>query len=306
MNEDVQEIVGQLSALLGPREDEIEPVPGVITRRAFKVRLGGKGYVVHLPGREASVIGTDPHSEQEAGLRAAELGIAPRVVAMLDEPACFVTELASGRALTAEELQQPDVLAELVQAVRTFHDSGLELRRRFDPYRWALEAGQSLVERGVAMPEGYERSLAYARKIERKLDRHPDHAVVPCHGNLSPPNIWQDGNRILITEWRYAGMCDRFYDLGDLAASINLDTDGERLLLATYFGEEPGPQRLATIKLMRFLSELVEAVWGLVESGVSELDVDFAGYARDHAAKLNALGGDPQFAAWIREAAKRR
>jgi hypothetical protein len=101
-------------------------------------------------------------------------------------------------------------------------------------------------------------------------------------------------------------MCDRFYDLGDLAASINLDTEDEHVLLTAYFGEEPGQQRLATIKLMRFLSELVEAVWGLVESGVSDLDVDFAGYARDHAAKLEALGEDPQFGAWMREAAKRR
>jgi thiamine kinase-like enzyme len=306
MNEDVQEIVAQLAALLGPREGEIEPVPGVLTRLAFKVRLGGGDYVVHLPGREAGVLGTDPHSEQEAGLRAAELGIAPRVVAMLDEPACFVTELAAGRALGEEELRRPEVLTELAQAVRTFHDSGLELRRSFDPYLWAQERGQAAVERGVDMPEGYERALAYARKIERKLARQPDHRIAPCHTNLSPPSIWQDGERILITDWHYAGMCDRFYDLGDLAASINLDADGERLLLATYFGEEPGPQRLATIKLMRFLSELVEAVWALVESGVSELDVDFAGYARDHAAKLNALDSDPQFATWMRAAAKRR
>jgi thiamine kinase-like enzyme len=158
----------------------------------------------------------------------------------------------------------------------------------------------------VEMPPGYEQALAYARKIERKVAGHPDDRISPCHANLCPPNIWLDGERILITGWRYAGMCDRFYDLGDLAASIELDDDGERLLLEAYFGEEPGPRRLAAIKLMRFLSELVEAVWGLVESSVSDLDVDFGGHARKHVEKLNALVEDPRFGTWIREAAKRR
>ena len=306
LREDVREIVAQLSALLGPRQGEIEAVPGMLTKLAFKVRLGGTDYVVHLPGGEAGVLGTDPHSEQQAGVRAAQLGIAPRVVAALEHPACFVTQLASGRALNAAELRDPGVLAELAAAVRTFHESGLELTRRFDPYAWVQACGQMAVERGVEMPDGYERALAYARKIERKVARHPDDRVSPCHTNLCPPNIWHDGERILITGWRYAGMCDRMYDLGDLAASIELDDEGERFLLVSYFDEEPRPRRLATIKLMRFLSELVEAVWGLVESSVSELDVDFSGHARVHVAKLNALVDDPRFHSWIRDAARRR
>jgi thiamine kinase-like enzyme len=306
MRDDVQEIVAQLSALLGPREGEIEPVPGVLSRLAFKVRLGGSDYVVHLPGREASVIGTDAHAEQEAGVRAAELGIAPPVVATLEHPACFVTELASGKALDAEELRDPELLVELAGALRRFHDSGLELTRSFDPYRWAEECGESALRRGVERPPGYGKALAYARKIERKVEGHPDHRIAPCHANLCPPNLWHDGERILITGWRYAGMCDRFYDLGDLAASIDLDDEGERRLLEAYFGDEPGPRRLAAIKLMRFLSELVEAVWGLVESSISELDVDFGRHAREHGDKLNALATNPEFGQWIRQAARRR
>jgi thiamine kinase-like enzyme len=306
MREDVQEIVAQLSALLGPREGEIEAVPGVLTKLAFRVRLGGADYVVHLPGREAGVLGIDPHAEPQAGVRAAELGIGPPVVATLEHPACFVTQLAGGRALEAAEMREPGVLAELAAALRSFHDSGLELTRTFDPHTWVQECGRKAVERGVEMPEGYERALAYARKIERKVARHPDDRISPCHTNLTPPNIWHDGERILITGWRYGAMCDRLYDLGDLAASIELDDEGERRLLTSYFDEEPRRRRLATIKLMRFLSELVEAVWGLLESSVSELDVDFSGHARVHVVKLNALVDDPRFHSWIRDAARRR
>ena len=218
---------------------------------------------------------------------------------------CFVTELASGRALDAEELRDPKMLAELAAALRAFHDSGLELSRSFDPSRWAEQCGESALQRGVEMPPGYDEALAYARRIERKVARHPDHRISPCHTNVSPPNIWHDGERILITGWRYAGMCDRFYDLGDLAASIDLDDEGERRLLAAYFQEEPPPRRIAVIKLMRFLSELVEAVWGMVESSVSELDVDFRGHAREHVEKFNALARDPVFERWIRQAARR-
>ena len=306
VSDDVTEIVAQLSALLGPRGGEIEPILGALTRLAFKVRLGGSDYVVHLPGGEAGLLGIDPRSEQEAGARAAELGVAPPVVARLERPACFVTELVPGRPLDAEDLRRPAALAELAAALRTFHDCGLELPRRFDPYRWVEEQVKAASSRGVEPPEGYAVALAQANEIERTVGRHRDHRITPCHANLRPPNLWHDGERILIDGWRYAAMCDRFYDLGDLAASIELDDEGERLLLAAYFDEEPGSRRLAAIKLTRFLSDLVEAAWGLVESGLAKHDVDYSGHASEHFRRLGETGTNPQFKVWINQASKRK
>jgi hypothetical protein len=49
--------------------------------------------------------------------------------------------------------------------------------------------------------------------------------------------------------------------------------------------------------LMRFMSDFREAMWGAVQSAVSELDFDFDGYARDHFERLRRTAESPAFLA---------
>ena len=43
------------------------------------------------------------------------------------------------------------------------------------------------------------------------------------------------------------------------------------------------------------MSDFREAMWGVVQTAVSDLDFDFADYARKHFARLTETGGDPRF-----------
>jgi thiamine kinase-like enzyme len=72
-------------------------------------------------------------------------------------------------------------------------------------------------------------------------------------------------------------MGDPFFDLGNFAANHELDDDGERELLAAY-----GSDDLEALHDMRFMSDFREAMWGVVQQGISGLDFDFAGYANRH------------------------
>ncbi|MFL5868221.1 MAG: hypothetical protein ACJ766_14075, partial [Thermoleophilaceae bacterium] len=73
-------------------------------------------------------------------------------------------------------------------------------------------------------------------------------------------------------------------------------------LLESYFGEPADSRRRATLQLMRFMSDFREAMWGVVQSGISELDFDFEDYAAKHFDRLSAAGADPRFETWLREA----
>ena len=53
---------------------------------------------------------------------------------------------------------------------------------------------------------------------------------------------------------------------------------------------------------MRFMSDFREAMWGVVQSGVSELDFDFNGYAIKHFDRMLATAADPKFDDWLEEA----
>ena len=104
---ELTEVVARLSALLGPREGGVMPLLGGITNRNFRVNFGGTDYVVRLPGKRTELLGIDRDAERIATKAAAELGIAPRVAAMLESPSCLVTAFIHGRRLSADELREP-------------------------------------------------------------------------------------------------------------------------------------------------------------------------------------------------------
>ena len=79
-------------------------------------------------------------------------------------------------------------------------------------------------------------AAAAAARIQAVL-QGPDHDPVPCHNDLLPANFLLTDGRVRIVDWEYAGMGDRFFDLGNLAVNNELDdrTTSERLI-AAYFG----------------------------------------------------------------------
>jgi thiamine kinase-like enzyme len=141
------------------------------------------------------------------------------------------------------------------------------------------------------VPSEYVRARQIARVIERARGPVPER---PCHNDLLNANFIDDGSRIRIVDWEYAGMGDIFFDLANFAVNHDLDEDGRASLLAAYFGDvRPADQR--ALEMMRFMSLFREAMWGVVQGAVSELDFDFDGYAEDHFSRISALAAEPAF-----------
>jgi thiamine kinase-like enzyme len=89
-------------------------------------------------------------------------------------------------------------------------------------------------------------------------------------------------------------MGDRFFDLANFSINHELDAAQSELLLADYFGEVREEDKRA-LELMRFMSDFREAMWGVVQSAVSELDFDFAAYATEHFERLERTAASPTF-----------
>ena len=97
-------------------------------------------------------------------------------------------------------------------------------------------------------------------------------------------------------------MGDRWFDLGNFAVNNELGEEEEAAFLAAYLGEPAGAAQLAPLRLMRFMSDFREAMWGVVQGSISDLDFDFAAYAAKHFGRLAAAEADPRFGAWIEDA----
>ncbi len=299
---ELTEVVARLAALLGPREGTVVQLEGGITNRNFRVNFGGTDYVVRLPGKRTALLGIDRESECIANKAAAELGIAPRVAALLVEPSALVTAFVSGREMKADELREPETIAEIAHHLRALHDSSTELPSGFDSFRLVEVYAETGRANGSEPPDGYDDALEAAGAIERAVRDRPGHEPVPAHNDLLPANFLREGDRIQLIDWEYAGMGDRWFDLGNFAANNEFDDDHAGQLLEAYFGEPPSDQRRATLKLFRFMSDFREAMWGVVQAGVSELDFDFREYAQKHFDRLKQTRSDPRFEGWIEEA----
>jgi thiamine kinase-like enzyme len=293
--------LAQLGALLGPHGTP-EPLAGGITNHNYKIRFGEADYVVRVPGKDTALLGIDRKSEWAATCAAANLGIGPPIGAMLDDPPCLVTRFIEGAPATSEELREPKRIYRVARALHALHESGTELTTSFSAFEIVESYARLARARGVDPPPAYAAAVKRARTIERALTG-PDHAPVACHNDLLASNfIRSPDDRLRLIDWEYAGMGDRYFDLGNFAVNNQLDESEEEILLDAYFYEPPGPRARATLKLMRYMSDFREAMWGVLQSGVSDLDFDFTGYAAEHFERLERTGADKSFKRWLKEA----
>jgi thiamine kinase-like enzyme len=299
---ELTEVVARLAAVLGTREGPVRPLEGGITNRNFLVRFGGDDYVVRLPGKDTNLLGIDREAERLATKQAAQLGVGPRVAAMFEDPPCLVTCFVEGNAMTSEALREPEVLAAVARALRAFHDSGLSLPREFQVHDLVREYADVARSRGGQLPAAYDDSLRVAGDIVAAVGDHPEHSPRANHNDLLAANFLDTGDGIVIVDWEYAGMGDPFFDLGNFSVNNELGDADEERLIESYFGEPATPRRVAALKLFRFMSDFREAMWGVVQSSVSELDFDFEEYATKHFARLSDTAADPRFPGWLEQA----
>ena len=292
--------LARLADDLGPHGEPV-PLDGGITNRNFRVAFGDRDYVVRIAGKDTALLGIDRRAEGAAARLAADVGVGAEVAAQLEDPPCLVTRFVAGRPAEPADLREPRALAAVAALLRAVHDSGAQLPVAFSPFRNVEAYARTVTERGATLPAGHIDAAARARAVEAAL-RGPEHAPVPCHDDLLAANFILDGDEMRIVDWEYAGMGDRFFDLGNFAVNNELSEDQEAALLSAYFAELPDVRRLAALRLMRFMSDFREAMWGAVQSVASDLDFDFSGYTREHFERLRETAADPRFDSWLQEA----
>ena len=67
--------------------------------------------------------------------------------------------------------------------------------------------------------------------------------------------------------------------------------------MAEQTAHDPGSDDREALVLMRFMSDFREAMWGVVQQGISELDFDFQAYADEHFERLELTAADRRFRA---------
>lgn len=300
----MSDILGPISARLGELEGDPVPLEGGITNRNYRVRFAGEDVVVRLPGKDSELLEIDRAAERAAVDLAAGAGVGPEVVVALEDPPCLVTGFVDGEQMSGEQLRESATVAEVATALRALHACEERLPTEFSGYRIVETYAARIAERGATVPASYEWAMTSAHRIEAALVG-PEHEPVPCHNDLLAANFIRSPRGIRIVDWEYAGMGDRYFDLGNFAINNGLDEEGEADLLAAYFESPASERRLASLRLMRFMSDFREAMWGALQGTISDLEFDFDGYCEEHFDRMREFAGEGRLELLLEEAGVR-
>jgi thiamine kinase-like enzyme len=297
-------LVGALQRVpeIAGRDLTLTPLTGGITNRNYLVSVDGRSerYVIRLAGNDTHLLGISREVEHAATIAAAGVGVGPEVVAFIRPEGYLVTRFIEGSPVSEAQVREPETLARVADSLRRIH-GGPPIPGLFIPLR-IVEAYRALAEaRGVRIPVEYELASAIGRRIELACLADPVE-LRPCHNDLLNGNFIDDGARIRIVDWEYAGMGDPSFDLANFSVNHGLTPDDDANLLGEYAGSVSIP-RLARLSVMRVVSDFREAMWGVLQQGISTLDVDFVAYAGEHFDRLLANASTPRFEQALREIA---
>jgi thiamine kinase-like enzyme len=293
------EAVDQIVARLWPgRHARAEPLPGGITNANYFIDLGDEQVVVRLSGEHTDLLGIDRRHERSANDLASSVGVAPEVLLFLEDEDVLVTRFLPGRPIPPEELRCEPMLSAVASTLRRLHGAGL-IDTVFDPFAIVRTYHKTASERGVKEPFDFDAAMSVLEEISAV---RPFRATAFCHNDFLNGNFIFDGE-VRVVDWEYAGMGDPFFDLANLSVNHGFDATADEGLLNGYFGRSDEPL-LATLSLMKLVSEMREAMWGVVQLAVSTLEFDYATYCRERSNHFFALLAEMELEAVARVAAR--
>ena len=116
--------------------------------------------------------------------------------------------------------------------------------------------------------------------------------IVFGHNDLLAANFIDDGERIWLIDFDYAGFNSPLFDLANLASNSELDDTQEQELLQRYFEAAPGAALQRSFQAMKCASLLRETLWSMVSELHSRVDMDFADYTRKNLQRFEKAYAD--------------
>jgi thiamine kinase-like enzyme len=261
-----------------------EPLAGGLTNANFVVRHRGKRFVVRI-GDDIPRHQVMRFNERAASLAAHAAGLSPEVVH--HEPGALVVAFIEGRVLAPEIIREEAMLPRIVEMIHACHTKMKDHLRgpllMFWPFHVLRDYAATLREGKSRFTSHLPRLLDVAAKLEGLIGPVD---IAFCHNDLLAGNLLDDGERLWLIDWDYAGFNSPLFDLANLASNNGFDEALEQRLLALYFGRPADAGEWLRFRALRATSLLREAMWGMVSELHSALDIDYAAYAKEHLAKF--------------------
>ncbi len=269
---------------------QAQPLTGGITNVNYRVTDAKGTYVVRV-GHDIPLHQVMRFNERSASRAAHAAGLSPAVLYSAGD--LTVLEFIKSRTLSEKDVRNPEMLPRVLQLVKACHHEVPKHLRGPSLVFWVFHVirdyAATLTERGSAYASLIPDLLAAGAELESAAGPYD---IVFGHNDLLCGNFLDDGDRLWLIDFDYAGFNSPLFDLGGLASNNGLSPQQEDWVLETYF-ETPVTNDLRhRYTAMKCASLLRETMWSMVSEITSEIDFDYAAYSAENLARFRTAQRD--------------
>jgi thiamine kinase-like enzyme len=264
----------------------IEPLSGGMTNRNYLVKDSERTVAVRFG--EDIVVHMISRANELAASRAAEAaGISPAI--LHHAPGLLVMDYLEGRTLTPADIDKPAMIKRIIPLLRACHE---EIPKHFRGPTMIFWVFQVIRDYANTLKDGDSPYLPEIRHLLQKAQKLESAAgpfsIVFGHNDLLAANFIDDGKRLWLIDWDYAGFNSPLFDLGGLASNNALSEERETSLLESYFEATVSEPLWRRYQAMKCASLLRETMWSMVSEIHSSIGFDYRAYTIENRARFDA------------------
>ena len=255
-----------------------QPLTGGITNQNFVVQDGASKFVARIC-TDRPFLGIDRRNERDCQAAASQAGISPEVVHF--EDGILVSRFVEAKTLQDENLHDAAMLRRFADSLRQLHNQRDRLTGEmlfFCPFQTVRTYTATARNIQATLPDDIEELLDDSRRLSNHIS---DYQPTLCHNDLLAANIMDDGKKLWLVDWEYAGIGNPLFDLASIAANCRLNDEREAELIEAYFGSVL-ESIVRELQILKTVSLLREALWAVIQTVKSEIDFDYVKYATDN------------------------
>jgi thiamine kinase-like enzyme len=263
---------------------EPEPLAGGITNTNFVVEDRGERFVVRV-GEDIPVHGVMRFNEVAAARAAHAAGISPEIVYSAE--GIFIMRFIEGRTLAESEVGEPNNLERIIHLIQACHN---EIPKHFmGPALvfWPFHVCRNYIHTARAGNSRMADALPGFLDINAELEKTVGEVkLIFGHNDLLAANFIDDGKRLWLLDWDYAGYNAALFDLANLSSNNELSPAQEDWILQTYYQQPVTDGLRRRLAAMKCVSLLRETLWSIVSEIHSTLDFDYVNYTSKNLQRL--------------------
>ena len=293
----IEEAIARVPQWANATDLKASPLTGGITNENFRIEVNGDVFVLRIPGADTELLGIVRATECAVSQLAGEIGIGPEVFYVIEPEGYLVTSFIEGKLPPPEELGRRENIRRVAEAIRRVHKMD-PIAETFSPFRVVKDSAEIARRFEVDFPDNFDWLIEQMNAAEAALEKSPFTPRL-CHNDLLNANFLDDG-QIRILDWEYAGMGDPVFDLANFSVHHEFTDEQDRWLLESYFGEVTSAN-WARLKLLKIISDFREAMWAMVQIGISKLDFDFRKYVDTYFARTEKGMRGEKWQEWLKD-----